>query len=211
MVDGTNDPNTDSRTKYHLETMSKFHKLILVLCLLIPGSAIAQESILQKGQSFVLRISGVPADEIALVSQKYGISDDGTIRLPYLKIAISAAGLKPSALARKVEAAYKQAEIYTQPTIQIDASGAASGGERFLSVMGEVKAPRSVGYAPGMTILDAIAQCGGFTDFADEKKVKLTRGGKITYHRLSSSDPKENAKLQPNDIITVRPSKGIFR
>ena len=77
--------------------------------------------------------------------------------------------------------------------------------------MGEVKAPRSVAFAPGMTMLDAIAQCGGFTDFADEKKVKLTRGGKVTYHKLSTSDPKENVKLQSNDIVTVRPSKGFFR
>jgi polysaccharide export outer membrane protein len=191
--------------------MNKFSKLLLALCLLLPGAALAQETVLQKGQSVILRISGVPADEISLVSQKYGIGDDGTIRLPYLKVAISAAGLKPSALARKVEAAYRSAEIYTQPTVQIDSSGAAGGGsERFLSVMGEIKAPRSVSYSPGMTLLDAIAQCGGFTDFADRKKVKLTRGSTVTYHRLSTSDPKENAKLQPNDIITVSPTKGIF-
>jgi polysaccharide export outer membrane protein len=191
--------------------MSKLHKLILFLCLLIPGSALAQETILQKGQSFVLRISGVPVDEISLVSAKYGISDDGTIRLPYLKGAITAAGLKPSALARNIEAAYRGAEIYTQPTIQVDSSVAGGGGsERFLSVMGEVKAPRSISYAPGMTLLDAIAQCGGFTDFADEKKVKLTRGSTVSYHRLNTSDPKENTALKPNDIVTVRPSGRLF-
>jgi protein involved in polysaccharide export with SLBB domain len=61
-----------------------------------------------------------------------------------------------------------------------------------------------------MTLLDAIAQCGGFTDFADEKKVKLTRGTTVTYHKLNSSDPKENARLQPNDIVTVRPSGRLF-
>ena len=191
--------------------MSKLNKLILFLCLLIPSAAFAQETVLQKGQSFILRISGVPSDEISLVSAKYGISDDGTIRLPYLKTSISAAGMKPSDLARKIEAAYRSAEIYTAPTIQVDSSAAGGGGsERFLSVMGEVKAPRSISYAPGMTLLDAIAQCGGFTDFADEKKVKLTRGNTVTYHQLNTSDPKENAALKPNDIVTVRPSGRLF-
>ena len=206
MVSGTATTNQNPP-----RTMSKFTTLLLFVCLAIPGVSYAQETILQKGQSFGLRISGVPADEVALVNSKYGISDAGTVRLPYLKIEIQAAGLKPSQLAKRIEAAYKSAEIYTRPVIQIDSTAPGAAAERFLSVMGEVKAPRGVAYAPGMTILDAIAQCGGFTDFADEKKVKLTRGGKITYHRLNASDPKENVKLQPNDIITVKPSKGIFR
>jgi protein involved in polysaccharide export with SLBB domain len=191
--------------------MTKISKLFFLFCLLVPCLAMAQETTLKNGESFGLRISGVPIDEVQLVSAQYGISDAGTISLPYLKTAISAAGLTPSALARKIEAAYRGAQIYTQPTVQVDSSTVGTAAQRFLSVMGEVKAPRSVSYAPGMTLLDAIAQCSGFTDFADEKKVKLTRGLKVSYHRLSASDPKENVKVSPNDIITVRPNKGIFR
>ena len=94
--------------------MSKISKSLIVLLtflLVQPITTSGAETILQKGHSFVMRISGVPADEVALVSQKYGISDEGTIRLPYLKIPLVAAGLKPSVLARKIEAAYKKAEI----------------------------------------------------------------------------------------------------
>ena len=91
--------------------MKTFRHLFLLLCLILPGSALAQgETTLKAGESFGLRISGVPADEVQLVSAQYGISDAGTIRLPYLKISIQAAGLKPSALARKIEAAYRSAE-----------------------------------------------------------------------------------------------------
>ena len=189
--------------------MKIFSKLILILCLVLPSAAFAQETTLKTGESFGLRISGVPGEEISLVSAQYGISDAGTIRLPYLKFAIKAAGLKPSALARKIEEAYRTAQIYTQPTVQVDASTAATSAQRFLSVVGEIKAPRSVSYQPGMTILDAIAQCSGFTDFADEKKIKLTRGTKVSYHNLSKSSAKENVKVQPNDIITVKPG-GFF-
>lgn len=186
--------------------MLKLSSLFLAFCILLPGVGLAQETVLQKGQSFGLRISGVPADEVALINSKYGISDSGTIRLPHLKVEIAAAGLKPSTLAKKIENAYRSAQIYTRPVIQVDSSAPGAGAqERFLSVMGEVKSPRGVGYAPGMTLLDAIAQCGGFSDFADKKNVKLTRGGKVSYHRLSTSDPKENVGLQPNDIVTIRP------
>ena len=77
----------------------------------------ANEVTLKEGNSFNLRISGVPADEVALVSQKFTISDGGEIRLPYLKIGIKAAGLKPSVLARKIETAYRAAQIYTSPVV----------------------------------------------------------------------------------------------
>ena len=194
--------------------MSKFSKLLLAffsLSIVFSGAVQAQETILKSGQTFALRISGVPADEVSLVSQPFAISDGGTIKLPYLKTPIKASGMKPSTLARSIEAAYKRAEIYTNPTIQISvAAGTAGGAERFISVIGEVKAPRSVGYTTGMTLLDAIAQCSGFSDFADKKKVKLTRAGKVTYHKLNTGDPAQNVRLQPNDIITVRPGGKIF-
>ena len=192
--------------------MNKLSKLLLcILCLSLPGFAFAQETALKKGESITLRISGVPAEDVGLVSAKYGISDAGTIRLPYLKIEISAAGLKPSALARKIEAAYRTAQIYTQPVIQVDATTPESAQQRFLSVVGEVKAPQGVGVVPGMTLMDAIARCGGFTDFADVKKIKLTRGGKVSYHDLKSSDPKQNINVQANDLITVRQRGRLFR
>ncbi|MGI9239660.1 MAG: polysaccharide biosynthesis/export family protein [Verrucomicrobiales bacterium] len=185
--------------------MSRIRPFLLILILSISAntaSLLANETVLKNGQSFALRIGGVPGDEMAMLNQKFSISDAGLIRLPYLKEGIRAAGLKPSELARSIEKAYVVAEIYTQPTIQIDVS--TERAERYVSVMGEVRAPQTVGYLPGITLLDAIAQAGGFTDFAYTREVKLTRGQKISYHRLSSSDPGQNVSLEPNDIITVR-------
>ena len=122
--------------------MTKLAKfVILSLFIVLPSAVFAQETVLKKGESIDIRISGVPGDEVMLVSQRYGISDGGTIKLPYLKSAISAAGLKPSALARKIEAAYRNAQIYTAPTIQVAADASTVATSRFLSIMGEVKAP----------------------------------------------------------------------
>ncbi|MFT5107306.1 MAG: protein involved in polysaccharide export with SLBB domain [Verrucomicrobiales bacterium] len=185
--------------------MNQLRYLLLTLLsssLLLTASN-AQEVILKGGQSITLRIAGVPAEDVRLVSGAFSISDGGTIRLPYLKTGIMAAGLRPSDLARKIESVYKSAQIYTSPNIQVSPGG-KNREQRFISVLGEVKAPGTITSVVGLTMLDAIAQTSGFTDFAKTKKVKLTRGSKVTYHDLSKGDPRENVTLQANDIVTVR-------
>jgi protein involved in polysaccharide export with SLBB domain len=59
-------------------------------------------------------------------------------------------------------------------------------------------------YRPGLTILDAIAEKGGFTDFANVKNVKLIRGNTITEHNLKNVTPATNVTLQPEDRIIVK-------
>jgi protein involved in polysaccharide export with SLBB domain len=162
----------------------------------------AQEPQLERGQSFLLRLAGVPADDQASISQTYTISDTGTIKLLYLEKEMEADGFRPSELARKIEAAYKAAEIFTKPNITITL-GEASGVQRYVSVLGHVEKPGTVGIVPGITMLDAIARCGGFDPFANARKVKLTRAGKATYHDLSQTTNKDNTKIKSNDIITV--------
>jgi len=182
--------------------------LLPILSLMAIAGAIAQEPILQSGQSFGLRIAGVPADDQASLSQSYTISDSGTISLLYLS-EMKAAGLRPSELARKIETAYRSAQIYSKPNVTISLGG--GGVERFVSVLGEVSSRRAVIYSPGLTMIDAIAQCGGFSDFAYPKKVKLTRKGKFTYHDLSKTTSADNVTLQPNDIISVPDTPGLIK
>lgn len=178
-----------------------------ILILMVSSPLFAAEPILQKGQSFGLRLTGVPSDDQTSISQTYTISDDGTIKLLYLK-EMSAAGMKPSQLMRKVEKAYIDAEIFTKPNVVITL-GEAGSVQRYVSVLGEVNTRRGVSYTPGLTLLEAIAQCGGFSDFANPRKVKLTRAGRATIHDLSRTTSSANVKLQPNDIITV-PARGLF-
>lgn len=181
--------------------------LIFALSILVPSLAFGQESILQPGQSFGLRLAGVPQDDQVSISQSYTISDGGTIKLLYLK-EMKAAGLRPSQLARNIESAYRSAQIYTKPNVVI-MLGEAGAVQRYVSVLGEVNARRSVNFTPGLRLFDAIAQCGGFSDFANPKKVKLMRGGKVSYHNLSKTSSEDNVVLQPNDIVHV-PERGLF-
>jgi protein involved in polysaccharide export with SLBB domain len=56
-----------------------------------------------------------------------------------------------------------------------------------------------------MTLLDALAQAGGFTDWANREKVRVIRNGKTTEHdvRKISANPSRDIPLQPNDKIIV--------
>ena len=191
----------------NLSNSKKSLLTFFVFSLIFAWPVFGQEPILQKGQSFGLRLTGVPADDQTSISQTYTISDGGTIKLLYLE-EMPAEGLKPSQLMRSVEKAYINAQIFTKPNVVITL-GEAGSIQRYVSVLGEVNTRRGVSYTPGLTLLEAIAQCGGFSDFANPKKVKLSRKGKATIHDLSRTTSKANIKLEPNDIINV-PSRGLF-
>jgi polysaccharide export outer membrane protein len=179
--------------------------LAFVLCLLaLHSRAFAQstENTLRPTDTIVIKISGVPQEEINVVSNTYDISDNGTINLPYIG-EIRAAGSKPSTLQKTIESAYRSGEIFTHPTVQVT-TNKGEVNTQVLYVSGEVKAPNKVAFAPGMTIHDAITSVGGPTDFASLKRVKLTRGAITRELDLRKADgPDSIIPAQPGDKIHV--------
>lgn len=186
--------------------MKKLHVLfILALLAYAPAALRAQatEQALRQGDSIIVKLSGVPAEEIAIVSNTYDISDNGTINLPYIG-EVRASGSRPSQLQKNIEAAYKTAEIFTHPTIQVTPNRSADGNTQVIYVSGEVKTPRAVSITPGMTVHDAITAAGGPTDFANMRKIKLTRGGSTQMIDLKKADgPDAQIPAKPGDKIHV--------
>jgi protein involved in polysaccharide export with SLBB domain len=177
-----------------------FFSAVLFCGLLLTAGA--QEQALRSGDQLSLDIKGVPDGDRAEVQGVYTVGDDGAIHLPYIP-AQGAVGVTPSNLSRKVEAAYRGAEIYTKPSVTIQVADVRPGTTQVVSVMGEVKATNSVPYAPGMTLFDAVTKCGGFSDFADPRRIKLFRGPNETVHDLSQVTPEGNVTLAPGDKIIV--------
>jgi polysaccharide export outer membrane protein len=181
------------------------HPLILLLLALglAPASMRAQgvEQQLRPGDSIIVKLSGVPAEEVAVVSNTYDVSDKGTINLPYIG-EVRASGLRPSTLQKNIEGAYKSADVYTHPTIQVALNTANGGGTQVIYVSGEVKTPRAVPITPGMTVHDAITAAGGPTDFANMRKVKHTRSGATRLLDLKKADgPDAQIPAQPGDKV----------
>ena len=136
--------------------------------------AMADEQPLAPGDRVTISISGVPLEDTQMLAagSPYTLGDDGRIALAYIG-TLKASGTKPSDLARAIERAYVSGEIYTRPSIQVTID--AQGTLRMIYVSGEVKQPQGVEYRNGMTVFNAITACGGPTDFADMKDVRLIR------------------------------------
>jgi len=77
-------------------------------------------------------------------------------------------------------------------------------------LLGEVGRKGPLDMTPGMTLLEAIASGGGFTDYANVKKIYILRGqgGKqqkipVHYKEALKGDSQFNLVLQSGDTIVV--------
>ena len=175
---------------------SKF--LLLAAFLFQAVGAIGQDAVLRAGDQIEIRLSGVPVEDAGQVSASYTIDGQGSVNLPHIG-KIQASGKTQDALQSAIEGAYKSQQIYSNPTITISSPG------RFVNVGGDVKGPRRVEFTPDLTILSAVNSCGGFTEYANQKKVRLLRDGKVTIVdcTLIRKDPSKDVRLRPGDSIEV--------
>jgi polysaccharide export outer membrane protein len=77
-------------------------------------------------------------------------------------------------------------------------------------VLGNVARPGPYPLRSDMSVLQALSQAGGFTQFASPRNIKLVRGlglkqevRKINYYRLIDNVGEGNYLLQPGDTIVV--------
>ena len=148
----------------------------------------------------------VPAEDATNVSTTYNISGTGTVKLPYLDREISAAGLTTTELARRIEQAYKAAEIYTNPTINCTTTNPQNYAPHIVTVGGEVKSGgREVPVRDGMRLYNAVMAAGGFTEFADVRRVKIIRGTRSQVYDMRKLDPggTNNPILMDGDTVHV--------
>ena len=167
---------------------------------LLPATLPAQDAVLRSGDSLEIRIGGVPAEEVQQVSGTYTIDGDGYVNLPHIG-KVRASEATQSELQRAIESAYISRQIYTNPSITLTIPNMA----RFVNTGGEVKAPQRVPFTADLTLLGAISASGGFTDFADQGKVRLLRDGKVTIVNVKEvrKDPEKDIRLKPGDRIEV--------
>jgi polysaccharide export outer membrane protein len=172
--------------------------LAIILAVFLPTTAPA--STLRPGDKVEIRLGGVPQEEIMAVSAVYTIDAEGFINLPHIG-KLKAAGLMQHELQQNIENRYRTEEIYTRPTITIN----QQLGDRFVNVDGEVRMRTRVPYTPDMTLLSAINAAGGVNEFADQRRVQLSRDGHSEVYDLRRlrRDPSLDVPVQPGDNIFV--------
>ena len=178
----------------------KFVLAVLSTLAIISQSAFAQDALLRSGDIVELRLGGVPPEEVQQVSGQYTIDGDGYVNLPHIG-KIRADQATQSELQRSIESAYRSQQIYTNPSVTLTIPNTA----RFVNTGGEVKAPQRVPFTADLTLLGAISASGGFSEFADQKKVRLLRDGKVTIVNVRDvrKDPEKDIRLKPGDRIEV--------
>src|ERR1035437_10388444 len=128
------------------------------------------------------------------------IKEDGSITLT-LNQTFTAAGKTPGALEKEIRERYVP-KFFKYMTVMVK----QEGNTLWYYVDGEVKAPNRQLYTSRITVLKAIASAGGFTDFANKKKVRLTRldGRSQIINCVKARDnPSLDLEVYPGDKIYV--------
>jgi polysaccharide export outer membrane protein len=156
-----------------------------------------EAEVLRVGDSLTIIFTDTP---VTIPNFDEKIREDGTIKLTLDK-TFKAAGKTPGDLEKEIRACYVP-NYYKYMTVTVK----QQADTRWYYVNGEVKSPNRQIYAGRITVLKAIASVGGFTDFANKKKVRLTRvdGRTQVVNCIKALDnPSLDPEVYPGDTIHV--------
>ena len=126
------------------------------------------------------------------------VDDRGCVNLSYIG-RIKIEGLTTAEAEEAIEQAYIQGGYYRKITVLVVAQ------EDMYFVRGEVRQPGKYPLSAGVTLLRAITTAGGYTDFANPRKISVFRGDKVYRYnaekieKLEAEDP----AIGPDDVIVV--------
>ena len=156
---------------------------------------IDSDEIIHKGSSLIITFSDT-VQPIPPFEER--VNEEGAITLIENE-NFTAEGKTRSQLEKEIRARYVP-KYYRRLTVIIKPQ------ERVFYVDGEVRTPGRPAYAPPMTVLKGIASAGGFTDFANRKRVTLTRGSgkKERVNCIEAlKDASKDLTIYPGDSIHV--------
>ena len=140
------------------------------------------------------------------LKQSLPVRSDGKITLPLIG-EVQAAGETPSQLQHTIASrlkAYINNPAVTVMVLQMNS--------RKFNVLGRVAKPGSYSLTATTTVLDAIAEAGGFLDFAKQKDIYILRKNSsgremrlpFNYKAvIQGKHPEENIVLEPHDTVVI--------
>lgn len=157
-----------------------------------------------------VNVLGVPA-----LSRPVRVDQDGSIRIPMVDKPIPVSGKLPAAVESRIAEALRQDDLVREPLVSVTVTEYVS---RQVTVAGAVHNPTSIQTVTDMTLLDAIARAGGFTDDAGAELLISRRpdSGAGPVRRVSiralmeQTDDQSNPVLHPGDEVRVPRAPRIF-
>ncbi|MEY2519924.1 MAG: polysaccharide biosynthesis/export protein [Verrucomicrobiota bacterium] len=140
--------------------------------------------------------------------QRLRVNDNGELEVPYVGL-VPAAGKSCKELAYSVKAALER-EYYFHATVIIALDRVSEKSRGKIYVYGSVKGqgPQEIPADESYTVSKAIIRAGGFGDFANKRKVKVTRKGGHDFvvdlkRVIEEGHSEEDLVVQPDDQIYV--------
>ena len=140
--------------------------------------------------------SDIPAPQPPPFEER--VNESGTITLLHNQ-TFKAAGKKRGDLEKEIHDRYVP-DYYKFLTVTVRLLN------RFYYVEGEVKGANRYQYEGNMTVLKAITSAGGFTDFANKRKIRIIRADKRkeTENGIKAlDDPSKDLEIFPGDTVHV--------
>jgi polysaccharide biosynthesis/export protein len=142
------------------------------------------------------------------MSGRVRVRADGKISLPFVN-DVDAAGVTPTALARRLEAKFKDFINAPVVTVALEEPRPVQ-----VSVLGEVVRPGVYRLEPGATgVLNALAQAGGVTSYAARDRIFVLRRAspagtltrvRMSYEALARAEGKAASfRMQDADVLVV--------
>lgn len=161
----------------------------------LTGVGMGEDARLAKGDMVKVTFSGT---DQTIQPHEERIKEDGTITLPLIG-SIKAEGKTTGELQKEIQKSYVP-DFYKRLTVTV------STDQQVYYVQGQVRTPGRQQYIGTTTVLKAIASAGDFTDFANRKKVILTRadGKRLTVDCIKAAkDSTFDLPVLPGDKIEV--------
>ena len=194
--------------------MKLHHNITAAIVAFLLGSIVSLSAAPEIAANTTLNIKlfGVLPQEQSKFDGDYQVDPRGYIYLPLLEAGIKASGISSSALARRIEEAYKNAEIYSNPRINVISNkdqAAQKIDAQIITVGGKVRNPGPVQYIRGMTLFKAVAAAGGADAFGADNRVELHQKGVKKIYDIKSNNQHMAIPVFPGDTIRV-PQKNVW-
>jgi protein involved in polysaccharide export with SLBB domain len=171
-----------------------------------PAAAASSQGTLatvRPGDTFEVRLGGVPPELAMEFNIGYTVSQDGMVNVPNLG-PLRVVGLTPPQVEKLIQDRLIAGKIFTHPSVNINPG--PGGGSRSVVIGGGVRQPQRLAWYPDLTASSAVQLAGGLTDFGTLRGLKIIRDGQVTVYdgRKFESNPALDPKLLPGDQLIVR-------
>ncbi len=141
---------------------------------------------------------------------KVQVRPDGMITTPLITDMV-AAGKTPAQLAEDLKLSLSKYIDNPQVSVMVDGFQGTFGQQ--IRIVGATEKPASLPYRANMTLLDAMIQVGGLSQYAAGNRARLIRHDKSTGTQkeydlkiaslLKKGDTMANVRLEPGDVIII--------